>query len=170
METMNENETPINENDASSPGPGEIAAISTVEQFAKSAIADQIIQDDEWKKQRRLKLFNDRTFFANKLVEKKENGAFEYSKLIEHIKFLEEVIKDFKTIHQAYELVKINHVNNASLEERARIAAEDKKYTPKFKEREANEVTKQSEYEKKLGKLIKLGISKAAAEKILGTN
>ena len=91
-------------------------------------LKDQTLMDDEWKKNRRIKLFNDRSFFARELISKKENGLNDYSKIIEHIHFLEECIKDLKTEHQAYELAKRWHIENASLAERARIAEEDKKY------------------------------------------
>jgi len=91
------------------------------------------------KKNRRIKLFNDRTFFAKDLVTTNNEGIKDYSTLIEHTKLIHEFVKDLLSCHQAYELAKRGFMDHATAAERERIRAKDKEYEPKYKEREANE-------------------------------
>ena len=122
--------------------------------------------NEEDKKQRRLKLFSDRTFHARSLVVEGENGK-NFDGLIEHIKFLEECIKDLKTAHSAAELAKLGFIQEASAIERSKIAEADKKYKPQFADREKTDNAKMTMEEKKIQGFIKLGLSRAAAEKII---
>lgn len=123
--------------------------------------------NEEQKKQRRITLFNDRTFQIKNLIRKNENGTTNYDELIDHIKFLEECIKDLKTVHQAAELVKINFINEASTAERYKIKESDRKYIPKYEEREEAEKIKMTAEEKKIQAFIRMGLSREAAEKII---
>lgn len=145
----------------------DFSTISEIIDFAKSKFNGQATMTEEDKKERRIGLFTSRKFRAESLIEKKEDGTNDYAKLIEHIKFLEETIKDLKTVHQAYELTRINFVNSASAVERAAIMEEDKKYKPQFAEREAAENVKMTEAEKKIKNLMKLGIKREMAEQII---
>lgn len=149
------------------------------------ALEAQTFMSDEWKKNRRIKLFNDRHFYAKYLIKKKENGTYDYENMIKHIHFLEECIKDLKTEQQAFLLAKTWHIENENLEARAKISEEDKKYTPKYKEREAKENAKKpatkiakvlelaakyntsNENAGKILNLISLGIAEDAAKSII---
>ena len=122
---------------------------------------------EEEKKARRISLFHTRTFFARDLVTKNEDGTKNFESLIEHIKFMEECIKDLKTAHSAADLARLNFINEASVTERAKITEADKKYKPKFEEREKTDGAKMSADEKKIQSFIKLGLSRSAAEKII---
>ncbi len=133
----------------------------------QSFYKDQLMLSEEFKKERRLKLFNTRTFFCRDLIQIKEDGTKNYEDLIEHIKFLEEIIKDLKSCHQAADLARIEMINQASASERAAIAESDKKYAPKFKEREKIEAEKMTAQEKQIKKFVAMGLTREAAEKII---
>jgi hypothetical protein len=121
------------------------------------------------KKNRRIKLFNDRTFFAKNLVTTNSEGIKDYSTLIEHTKLIHEFVKDLLSCHQAYELAKRGFIDHATAAERERIRAKDKEYEPKYKEREASEakLAKITPEEKKIQGFMKLGLDRATAEKII---
>lgn len=128
---------------------------------------DQLMLTEEFKKDRRIKLFNDRTFYSRSLVTVDANGNKNYDDLIEYIKLLEEIVKDLKTCHQAADLARIGLINEASASERLKIAESDKKYAPKFKEREKAETEKMTAQEKKIRAFTAMGLSREAAEKII---
>jgi hypothetical protein len=132
------------------------------------ALSEQTFMDDEWKKSRRIKLFNDRHFHAKYLIKKKENGTYDYGHMIQYIQFLEECIKDLKTVQQAYMLAKTWHIENENLEARERIKEEDKKY--KIKEAKPEKETKEkktTEKEKKIQEFMgKYYVTKDEAGKL----
>jgi hypothetical protein len=132
-------------------------------------LAEQTFMSEEWKKNRRIKLFNDRHFHAKYLIKKKENGSYDYEAMIQHIHFLEECIKDLKTEQQAFMLAKTWHIENENIEARERIKEEDKKY--KIKEPATKETKsakpKMTTDEKKIAGLIALGIAEDKAREII---
>jgi hypothetical protein len=130
-------------------------------------LKDQFMLTEEFKNERRRVLFNTRTFYCRDLVKKNSDGSNNYDDLIEHIKLLEEITKDLKSCKQAAELAKIGMLNIATATERAAIAESDKKYAPKFKDIEKKETEKMTAQEKKIQGFIKLGLSRAMAEKII---
>lgn len=147
------------------------SAIEKIEEIIP-ALEEQTFMSEEWKKNRRIKLFNDRSFHAKYLIKKKENGTYDYEKMIKYIHFLEECRKDLAAIHQAYDLAKRWHIENENLEARAKIKEEDQKYKSNYKEREEKEKTKSagskmSPNEKKIAGLVKLGISEDKAKEII---
>ncbi len=141
--------------------------IQEIIEFAKPKLNGILKMDEETKKERRIKLFHDRTFFARDLVTIKEDGTKNFDDLIEHIKFLEECIKDLKTAHQAADLAKLQFIQEATVAERERIKATDKQYKPEFKERETANKEKLTIQEKKIRDFVKLGLSRQAAEQII---
>jgi hypothetical protein len=135
---------------------------------AKEILGANALMDEETKKTRRIGLFNNRKLFVeSEMVSKNGDGSNNYALLKEHIMFLEEFSKDIKTVHSAYETARICFVNNASLSEREKIAESDRKYKPKFVEREKQETEKLTIAQKNIAKLVKAGLSKEAAEKII---
>lgn len=126
-----------------------------------------LVLTEEFKKDRRLKLFNTRTFFCRDLVTTNNDGTKNYENLIEHIKFLEEIIKDLKSCYQAADLARVEMLNSATAAERQAITESDKKYAPKFKEREKAETEKMTAQEKQIRKFISMGLTREAAEKII---
>ena len=135
-------------------------------------LSAQMIQSEEWKKNRRIKLFNDRHFHAKYLIKKNPNGTYNYEAMIAYIHFLEEARKDLAAIHQAYELAKRWHIENENIEARERIKEEDKKYVPKkvssAETKASKSGSKMSPEDKKIANLIKLGLTEEAARSILG--
>jgi hypothetical protein len=87
--------------------------------------------------------------------------------IAEHSNFLDTVLRVFRTKRTALELLRTNIIKDANAVERARIAEEDKKYQPKFAEREAAERAKQTAEEKRIQYYIKNGMSRETAEKIV---
>lgn len=102
-------------------------------------------------------LFNSRKILSQSML----NGS--PAELIQHIKILETIAATFTVCKKAAELTKIEFLNKASEDQKKAIAEEDKKYKPQFKEREA----KQTEQEGKINKLVKFGMTRENAEKLI---
>jgi len=119
------------------------------------------------KKNRRIKLYNTRKFFAKDLVTTNEEGIKDYSLLIEHTKLIQEFMKDLLTCHQAFEMAKREFLDLATASERERIRAKDKEYEPKILKDPEAKAPKLSPEEKKIRDFMKLGLDRATAEKII---
>lgn len=123
---------------------------------------------EEFKKDRRIRLYTDRRFFMESLVKVDETtGIKNYDDLIEYIKFCEEILKDVKTCHQAAELAKMEMLNSESVRNRASILESDRKYKPIERVEEKKSVSKITPEEKKIQGLMKLGLTREVAEGII---
>lgn len=135
--------------------------------YLKSELGYLLTMTEEEKAIRRKDLYTSRSFHFATLITKNENGTNNYDEAIEYIRFLEECVKDLKTCHIAADLTKRGFISEASASERARIQESDKKYEPKYKERKKVEKEKMTTEEKKIQDFMKLGLTRAAAEKII---
>jgi hypothetical protein len=135
--------------------------------IGRSLLGNLLTMTEEEKAERRRNLFISRQFYFKDLIDRDENGNVSYTRAIEQIKFVEECLKDLRTVHQAEELAKRNFISEQSATIRARLREEDKKYEPKFKEREKIEKEKMTGEEKKIRNFMKLGLSRETAEKII---
>ena len=123
---------------------------------------------EEDRKTRIKDIFTTRSFYAKDLIGKNENGSINYDQIIGHIRFLEEFRKELAAEHQAYDLVRRKIIETANAALRAEIAEKDKKYKPLARTEENREKQpRKTELEKKIEKLVKIGLSREAAEKIL---
>lgn len=100
-------------------------------------------------------VFNFRGPTVRSLVTENGEGK-DYSALVLHIKKMEVMCKALKACHSAAELAYVEFVKSATLKERERIEAEDKKYKPQYKEREKRESEIKSDVSKKVKNLMKL--------------